>query len=104
MTKYWHVTAVENYTSILRSGLRLNGEGKIYLFTDKRLAGKIAVDQLFLKDYALFQICSLDESRLSADNVGELTACLHKIYDLAIPTSDLKFHGLFKVRINNAKI
>ena len=97
MKTYWHVTSIDNFSRILREGLRLNSSEELFLFDEKKYASSIAINQCFLSDYALFQIHTIDESSLNSDNVAEFTAHSQWIYDRDIPPSSLKFIGCFAV-------
>jgi hypothetical protein len=96
MKNYWHVTAVDNLEKIQNEGLKLNN-GCIFLFDKKEYAPLIAINQCGLENYALFSISDIDETRLEADNVAELTAHAQWIYDELISPVKIKWLGFFKV-------
>jgi len=103
MKTYWHVTAVENFVKIQNEGLKLN-EGRIFLFDKKEYASSIAVNQCGLKDYALFRVSYLDESKLQADNVAEFTDHAQWICDEFIPSTKIKFLGCYKVVLGRSHV
>lgn len=96
---YWHITPVENFVKIINEGLQPNEHGQVFLFDNKNYSADIAINQLFITDYALFKIISLQKEGLKPDNVAEKTAHAQWIYDQAIPSKDIKFIGCYKIRI-----
>ena len=98
MKKYWHVTMLENLLPIIENGLKVNEQGKIYLFKTFENARSIAFLQLCLDEYVLFGIDSscLDMSRLKPDNISELIAPDHRIYDLPIPAQYVSLKGVYR--------
>lgn len=76
MKKYfYHVTSPENLGKILKEGLKANEYGEIFIFDEPNCAVAVAVNQLFLSDYALLKIDSEGiKTELTKDNVAELTA------------------------------
>ncbi len=97
--RYWHVTPVENLKKIVNEGLKLNEHGELFLFDKKDYAPDIAVNQLFILDYALFEITFLQIERLKSDNVAESTAHAQWIYDQPIPSIHIKLVGCYKIQI-----
>jgi hypothetical protein len=83
MSKYWHISAKENRESILKNGLKCDNKGYIYLINrlydelhdfDVKISipDSIAISQVFLKDYDLFEIDSEGlTSKILRDNVRE---------------------------------
>ncbi|REG92997.1 hypothetical protein [Flavobacterium aquicola] len=65
--KYYYITDKKNRKSILENGLIANSENEIFLFENKKVVNKrnsisnlmadcIAKNQLFLEEYAMFEI------------------------------------------------
>lgn len=76
----FHVTDPANVESILREGLRADGEGCIFTLTDDRLANSIARDQLGLREYAVLGIDPKGISgRMETDQVAEFAAGWHRV-------------------------
>lgn len=90
---YFHITAPENVSAILKEGLKANADGEIFLFEIATfptiIAGKdlqpiqvvesvenhIAKNQIFLERYAVLGIDADGiNGELEADNVAELCA------------------------------
>ncbi|MCZ2130798.1 MAG: hypothetical protein LC109_11100 [Bacteroidia bacterium] len=81
--KYYHITETKNKISILKTGIRCNEEGYIFLFENKSIsyngiintiADCIAKNQIFLDRYVMFEIDSKGfQSELLPDEVGELS-------------------------------
>lgn len=95
--KYWHICPPEIFPLIIKEGIKLNDD-KIFLFSKKEYSVYIAIDQCFLKEFALFEISGIDESRLIKDEVAERSREYQWIYDRDIEQSKIKFMGCFTVR------
>lgn len=121
--KYYHITDPANVDSITLDGLLANEYGAIFLFEDKtlqnRMTGKfayaadlIAMEQIGLTDYAMFEIDPGGlECELAPDNVAEYSAGLQWIarQDYIDPVY-INFCGIYKADgwldadgLNNAK-
>lgn len=74
--KLYHITPIENMSSIQEEGIRAGEDGYIYFITEKHIAGLVAKNQIFLEDsFSLFEINpEYLSNKLEADNVGEITA------------------------------
>jgi len=86
--KYYHITKNSKKVkdSILKNGLRCNEDGDIYLFENmafkingvtNNVSDAIAANQLFLKQYLMFEIDSDGLTvELQPDAVGEFSASM----------------------------
>lgn len=84
----YHVTGVENFTSINQNGLKAGSDGHIYFFDSLQLtiphlgisvlvSDIICLKQVFLKEYYLLTVATVGiSSKIKSDNVMELTAGL----------------------------
>lgn len=121
----YHISDVDNISSILESGLKLNEDGEIFLFEDvnflnlwtdfeegkvylveQRVANNIALNQIGLANYAMFEI-NVDGLTLEPDNVAEITARHQYICREAIGQERVKLFGVFdalKEEIKKIKI
>ena len=82
--KYYHLTDVANASKILTEGIKANNEGLIFMFENlvicyngiiNTVADCIAYNQLYLEEYAVFEIASLGiYGEIMPDNVGEVSA------------------------------
>jgi len=80
VTMLYHLTDPRNIDSITREGLRANDDGEIYLFTELVIANTLAVNQVCLREYALFQIDPEGiTGGLHKDDVAELSAPYQRI-------------------------
>jgi len=71
----FHLTPAVNVSRIQRDGIRANGDGEIFAFTDPIVANTIAREQVGAKRYAVFAIHPAGlRGKLYADRVGELSA------------------------------
>ena len=116
--KYYHITDVKNFDSILSNGLLANDEGNIYLFENKSIVGygigydgagklgygkvqqyisdKIATSQLGLTEFAMFEISDLDCEQLINDDVAESSAaCQWILHAQKIEPSHISLFGIF---------
>lgn len=73
--KYYHLSYIENRGSIVKSGLKANDDGEIFVITKKDIAPYIAANQIFTRTYDIYSIDSKGVTgEVTADNVAELTA------------------------------
>lgn len=94
--KHYHVTSFFNMIKINKEGLKANKQGYIFVISTIELANYIAFGQLFLEDYALFEI-DVKGLILEADIVGELGSKFQfKIKSDLIDISRLNNLGMFK--------
>ena len=121
MAKYYHITSIDNVSSILENGLLANANGEIFLFENvsivtygvannskgKRVFGKIkryvadsiAINQVFLEDYAMFEIDEkgINEALIN-DNVADCTSKFQWIAKQSvIKPQYIDFWGIFSV-------
>lgn len=110
--KYYHITEIELIDSILKEGLKANEDGEIFLFENKSIrvnnvvntvADCIAMNQIFLDEYVMFEIDSKGISlELINDNVGELS---HKQQWIAIQPliepNYISVFGIYKTGYKN---
>jgi len=69
---YFHISPLKNKKSILKNGLKSN-DGTIFLFTDIMQENNIAVNQLFISEYSVFEILTEGISgELEEDNVTDI--------------------------------
>lgn len=69
--KYFHISEIENKESILLNGLKSNGNA-IFLFDDISQAENIAVNQLGINEFSLFEIDPKGILKnIKQDNVAE---------------------------------
>lgn len=118
---YYHISDIKNIDSIIEKGLLADEDGNIFLFINESIdepgiarnkQGKlcmgmkrrsvsddIALNQLFLKEYALFEISAKGiEGKLKNDNVEELASVYHRIArQQQIKPEFIKFCGIYKV-------
>ena len=112
MSKYWHISAKENRESILKNGLKCDNKGYIYLINrlyDElhvfhvkiSIPDSIAVSQVFLKDYDLFEIDSEGlSSNILRDNVREkLSNCQNRVKQSIINPEYVKLISHQRVNI-----
>lgn len=121
-----HITAPDNVDSILKQGLIAktyddDGNKGVFLFQDleyvsrfslffntdgsinKRyrptwtVANEIAVNQVWLKRYALFEV-KVEADCLLPDNVGEETAIYQYIYTKDISPKAIVFRGIYDAK------
>lgn len=105
--KLFHITKIDNIDSILTEGLKVNDNGELFLFKQNEwkypsyaLAGTpthwvflgnlIAMNQLFMKEYALFEV-DVNENDLEPDNVAEYTAEDQFIYHKNIEPDKIEY-------------
>lgn len=118
---YYHVSNIKNVDSILEKGLLADEEGNIFLFINKLIdepgiarnkqgklcigikrrsvANTIALNQLGLKEYALFEISAKGiDGELINDDVEELASVFHRVAKQPqIKPEFIKLCGVFKV-------
>ena len=118
---YYHISDIKNIDSIIEKGLLADEDGNIFLFINESIdepgiarnkQGKlcmgmkrrsvsddIALNQLFLKEYALFEISAKGiEGKLENDNVEELASVYHRIArQQQIKPEFIKLCGIYKV-------
>jgi len=118
---YYHISDIKNIDSIIEKGLLADEDGNIFLFINESIdepgiarnkQGKlcmgmkrrsvsddIALNQLFLKEYALFEISAKGiEGKLKNDNVAELASVYHRIArQQQIKPEFIKLCGIYKV-------
>lgn len=113
---YYHITHKNNVSNIIRNGLLANTDGEIFLFENKSIvtigtaknsqnklvlgrikrtiADNIALNQLFLEEYAMFEIDANGiTSYLKNDNVAEFGAKFQWI--VKQPKIDKRYVSLF---------
>ena len=123
MRKLYHITNPNNVASILENGLIAkpydeDGTKGVFLFEDKTylslqpllnadgsintryrptwtVADKIALTQVWLKQYALFEV-TVDENKLINDNVAEHTASCQFIHQGDIASAAIGLYGYYK--------
>jgi hypothetical protein len=104
--KLYHITHIDNFTSIINEGLKANNKGEIFIFDNIDCASHIAINQIFLFDnYALFEINPKGiDVELINDNVTEYTS-KHQfiIYQNIILPKYLKFKNFHFVDIEKHK-
>ena len=118
---YYHISDIKNIDSIIEKGLLADEDGNIFLFINESIdepgiarnkQGKlcmgmkrrsvsddIALNQLFLTEYALFEVSvkGIDE-KLENDNVEELASVYHRIArQQQIKPEFIKLCGIYKV-------
>jgi len=111
--KYYHIT--ENKKSIINSiiinGLKGNKENEIFLFENKtiafmgvvnQVADCIAFNQVFLKEYSLFEINGEGiKPELKKDNCGEISSLYQWIAtQQIIEPKYIKLLGVFQTKYN----
>jgi hypothetical protein len=106
--KYYHITHPKNARGILKNGIISNSNGDIFLFENKSIvingientiADSIAFNQLFLKEYSMFEIdISGISSDLVRDNVAEFTSESQWVVEnqKVILPKHIDFFGTFK--------
>lgn len=115
----YHITDPRNANSIIKEGL-LKNKGKVFLFEDvdfpyceglfRRdkwssamrlfpIEVIIAKNQLFLKEYALFEV-EIDDEKVSLypDMCGEKTSIHHRFVIKNIPSCKVRYLGTFEVK------
>lgn len=118
---YYHITDPKNVESIMKEGLKANKDGEIFLFENKAISYKlpmidngvcrvckvkttianiIALNQLFLNEFAMFEISSDGiKGELLPDNVAEYSAPFqHIAKQLFILPEYITLCGVFKSR------
>ena len=97
--KYYHVTATGNTMPIIMEGLKANEYGEIFLFDNKDIASDIALLQLGLTEYSLFEVepdginCKLEQ-----DLVGEFTSRYQWIAKQELIDTDyIQYLGSYKL-------
>jgi hypothetical protein len=114
--KYYHITPSENLQSILWNGLQANNDNQIFFYSGWEIGTKhinctalicdfIAINQLGLKEFAIFEISSKGiKTEIQNDNVGELTAKFQfHINQSKISKSYIKFVGYRQVDVERIK-
>ena len=107
--KYYHITNTDAKTivSILENGIRCNSDGEIFVFENKSLglnnvvntvADLIANNQIFLKEYVMFEIDAKGfNTELINDNVAEFASAQQwYIKQPFIDKKYIKIYGKFK--------
>lgn len=118
---YYHISDIKNIDSIIEKGLLADEDGNIFLFINdsieepgiarnkqgklcmgikrRSVSDDIALNQLFLKEYALFEISAKGiEGKLKNDNVEELASVYHRIArQQQIKPEFIKLCGIYKV-------
>ena len=118
---YYHISDIKNIDSIIEKGLLADEDGNIFLFINdsieepgiarnkqgklcmgikkRSVSDDIALNQLFLKEYALFEISAKGiEGKLKNDNVEELASIYHRIArQQQIKPEFIKLCGIYKV-------
>ena len=118
---YYHISDIKNIDSIIEKGLLADEDGNIFLFINESIdepgiarnkqgqlcmgmkrrsvSDDIALNQLFLKEYALFEISAKGiEGKLKNDNVEELASIYHRIArQQQIKPEFIKLCGIYKV-------
>lgn len=69
----YHASSIENIRSIIENGILPDEEGRVFICTRLDLMPTIVRNQLFLDQYALFQISDFD-GEIHRDMVAESTA------------------------------
>lgn len=106
--KLYHITDTKNAYSIIHNGLKANENGDVFLFENKSVmkitykdyipvADVIAVEQLFLDKYMMFEV-DVRGLELSTDDVGELTASIQYIYRGDISADRITPFGIFDTK------
>ena len=118
---YYHISDIKNIDSIIEKGLLADEDGNIFLFINdsieepgiarnkqgklcmgikkRSVSDDIALNQLFLTEYALFEVSvkGIDEE-LENDNVEELASVYHRIArQQQIKPEFIKLCGTYKV-------
>lgn len=94
---YYHVTHPRNVVSIQRRGIKPT-DGQIFVLTNRKMADRIAADQLLIERYALF---SIDRTSVTgevvADRVVEFSAGYHRVIRTRtpIPAAAVRLLGVF---------
>jgi hypothetical protein len=98
--KYYHVTDFEGWVGIHKDGIKCDSNGDIFVLNKKEVVGYVALNQLGLQDYGLFEIDSKGISgNVAADNVGEITAKYQfMIHQPIIERKFIKGIGMFNVK------
>ncbi len=78
--RLFHLTPTTNKVAIQVEGIRANGEGKIFAFTDMRVANTIARDQIFTPQFSVFRINPKGiQGKIIYDRVAEIAAHWHRV-------------------------
>ena len=91
---YYHLTALRNAAAIREVSIRPNEAGCIFLMKSWEIAGKIALNQVFVGEFAFFGIAG--SLRVGPDRVAELNSKLHCIHRKPIPPDRLVWLGEFR--------
>ena len=106
--KLYHITDTKNAYSIIHNGLKANEDGDVFLFDNKSIkkilykdyisiADVIAVEQLFLEEYVMFEI-DVRGLELEYDEVGELTTKLQYIHKGDIDKERITPYGIYDTK------
>jgi hypothetical protein len=73
--RYYHITSFQGWLAIKDKGLKASEDGYIYMLDDDKVATYVALHQLGIPEFGLFEIDpSGIKGKLEPDLVGELTA------------------------------
>lgn len=101
--RFFHLTAIENVPSILEKGIVIPGDDSyVFLYTHRFVEETIARSQVYLNEYAVFEI---DSSYGAADlcirdDVGEFSAAWQWMCDTSIPPQFIKHIDTCKVDLS----
>lgn len=100
MERFYHVTEPSNRQSIKKHGIKAS-EGMIFLFDNPLSASAIAINQCFMKEYALFEVKKSGiTSELIPDNVAEMTAKYqYYVEQERIEPQHLQFIDCYKIDV-----
>lgn len=100
MERFYHVTEPSNRQSIKKHGIKAS-EGMIFLFDNPLCASAIAINQCFMKEYALFEVKKSGiTSQFVPDNVAEMTAKYqYYVEQERIEPQHLQFIDCYKIDV-----
>ena len=92
---YYHIARPETASDIIREGLRPNEDGEIFLLASRDTEQDVAINQLFLRHYALFEISEKGVGTVQGDDVAEASAFNSRITRQSIAPEWCKHLGDF---------
>ena len=96
---YYHLTSFTNFLLIQEQGIKAGEDGYIYVLDTKDWNGYLALNQLFLTDYAVFSINPKGiTDELEPDNVAEFSAKHQfRIKQPLIEKRYIKFLNMYRI-------
>lgn len=99
MKYFFHISDTKNIESILKNGLIPNSEGEIFFFDEILDSVKIALDQLGLLEFAIFQV-NIFKKDLHLDKVAErIIGNQFFSKNMAISKEKIKLMNCKKIRV-----